>query len=309
MNIVYVAKHGCGYNQDEDAISYSLEKLGHRVTKIQEVGNETDVNFLVKEAASKADLLLFHKWCSPEILDVLEDKLVRAFWYFDLVENPDPHLSQRSKARRTWMERVVPNVDIGFCTDGDWVAKDTSGKLVWLMQGADERMSAPVKQVDPPRYPILFAGSTIKCGKLRDTFVKDLASRYGKKFTHIHSVGPKGGIYREQLGTVLANTGIVVAPDFPVSSRYWSNRVYVMLGLGGFLLHPKCKGLLDHYHPPELVMYSDRNDLFALIDVFMDHPYTRYCRACDGFERTLKEHTYRHRCQKLIEEVERRCMK
>ena len=136
MKILYVAKHDCGDNQDEQAIAYALAQLGHDVVKIHEKPRHRTHNLLTE----RGDFLLFHK-C--EDMTILKNPTPKAFWYFDLVDSEDPTLKPRATSRVQWMRQFMPHCLVGFCTDGDWVEKCKQtypNKLYHLMQGADERM-------------------------------------------------------------------------------------------------------------------------------------------------------------------------
>lgn len=309
MRILYVAKHGSGGNDDEGAIAWALRQLRHEVVCIQEKDGRQVLNL-------EGDLLLFHKWHDVEALRAVAHRMKRAFWYFDLVETDDPTLQHRCRNRRQWMGDIIPCVTVGFCTDGDWVEKYAGrefggtkeghqDRLVWLMQGCDGRVAGfPFSPVQN-QPPILFTGN-LKGGLLRQSFVREMNARYGRSFNHIPA-----GVYGLNLGQTVASSELVVAPDYPVSDRYWSNRVYLTLGFGGFLLHPYSAGVAAHYRPDhEIKFYHDRDHLHELVSVYLGDEKRRH-RQAQGVaarERTLKEHTYLARCHQLISEVGRRVL-
>ena len=297
MKILYVAKHGSGGNQDEDAIAHALTTLGHEVIRIQEHKGGA-------ATGESADFLLFHKWSGRMANKVIPWlKMKKVFWYFDLVDyQQDPTLRKRNLNRINWMGSTVPMVDLGFCTDGDWVRKDYSGgKLVRLLQGADGRFIGKQNSARDP-IEILFTGISKGGGVKRIGFVDDMVTRYGDKFEHISS-----GSYQHSLGRRITRAKIVVAPDSPVTNYYWSNRVYTSLGFGAFMLHPYCKTLLSHYEDrKEIVYYKSRKELHKLIEYYLSRPEERERIAEAGMKRTLAEHTYKHRCEKLIQIVKER---
>ena len=129
MRIVYVARHRPGDWDEGAGISYVLEKFGHQVVRIQE--GEPLYRL-------KGDMLLYHHYGD---LSMLEHCRIRpkVFWYFDLVDFPDPILAARCNARKHWIEWATNASDLGFMNDGDWVAKDVTGKLHTLREGVDER--------------------------------------------------------------------------------------------------------------------------------------------------------------------------
>jgi len=299
MIVLYVAKHNSGGNDDEGAIAHSLGELGHEVIKIHET--KASPGWLAKLPC--ADLLLFHKWYNPAALKRLEGRLVRVFWYFDLVDFPDPTLHKRCDGRMRWMRDVTPHVELGFCTDGDWVARDETHKLTQLSQGADSRITgfSTGETSSETAGEVLFTGVS-NGGQVRSSFVEEMKAKYGSRFHHVWS-----GVYREKLADLIAGSRITVAPDGPVTNKYWSNRVYNALGFGAFLLHPWCEGLAEQYKGGrEIVYYRNRNHLYSLMEFFLQDDSASYRQdiAKAGLERTLREHTYSHRCRKLMEAVE-----
>jgi spore maturation protein CgeB len=127
-----------------------------------------------------------------------------------------------------------------------------------------------------------------------------MKASYGNRFRHVPN-----SLHQRELAEEISKCRIVVAPDSPVTDRYWSNRVYLMLGFGAFLLHPYCTDLAKEYvEGKELVFYRDRSDLHDKVAYFLAHPEERLAIAQAGYERTLRDHTYTKRCERLIELVQ-----
>ncbi len=317
MKIAYCARFDQALtNDDEGAIIHALRELGHEVTPCRE---EMARRWLPK---MEADLLLFHKLHAPDLLEAIRPRFKRiAFWYFDLVDFPDPLLAARCEMRRRWMTDTVPLVDLGFCTDGDWVANSrrlrmgsvvaAADKLRWLPQGADERLVGRGNEFSfqsmlglPPnlRSPdILFTGIGRGGGRQRVTFVEEMRERWGDRFVHVER-----GVHGETLKELVARSKVVVAPDSPVTDRYWSNRVWLLLGFGAFLLHPWSNQLAGMYEDgKELRYYCDRKELHGLISFFLDRGASERKAISDAaLQRTKAQHLYRHRCEELIRQVE-----
>lgn len=313
MRVLYVAKHDPSDNQDELAIGHALEQLGHSVVRVQEKRRRRDVPLMsVIRESQRFDFCLFHKWDVVSEIEEVARLMPCAFWYFDMIRpvDDDPTLAARSETRIKWMADVlaIPRVVAGFCTDGDWVCEDRgrTGKLRWLMQGADERtlgFGTPIPNYDGPE--ILFTGM-INHGRRRAAHVEHLRQRYGDRFAVMGDGGPKYRKHGRELADVFASCKVVVAPDGPNTPRYWSNRVYLTLGLGGYLLHPRCEGLFDHYRPSELTTYKDWDHLDYLINRACDlPPMYRRMEAERGHERTNESNLYRHRVKNLVDEMER----
>lgn len=310
MRVAYIAKHDSGGNQDEEAVVHAFQQLGHTVHCIPE-------EFGYKVVDQKVDLVLFNKWHDLDSLKRLRGKCPVVFWYWDLVDwRGDVTLHSRCTQRMQWMRDIIPLVDIGFCTDGDWAQRyniyASEPKLVWLTQGADERIAGRgqgrpdgMKREDMPTNlqgpEILMTGIYKGGGVGRMSFVQWMRENYGDRFTLVEK-----GLHGEHLKETIARTEIVVAPDSPLTSRYWSNRVYLMLGFGAFLLHPYCEGLIGQYSDSGLVYYSDRHHLRLMIDHYMNRPEERHRIASAGLRTTLFRHTYRHRVDELLRVVRQR---
>lgn len=300
MKILYVAKHGqSNSNDDEGAITHALNRLGHDV----QLFNESEGYRVV---GTRGDLLLFHKWTTDavRILKLMKGSMPRVFWYFDLVDFLDPTLASRCQTRKAWMGDILPNVELGFCTDGDWVvASPHASRLIWLPQGADERVIGRGVVKDPLfSIDILFTGGK-KGGRARESFVDELTCTYGPQvFTHIEK-----GVHRRRMANLITCSKVVVAPDGPVTDRYWSNRVYNALGFGAFMIHPYCRMLADQYlDGKEILYYRDRVELHQMIHQALLSPDLRKTISEGGLQKTIQEHTYTHRCAQLIQTVQER---
>lgn len=287
MKIGYVAKHDSGGSDDEGAIVYALEKLGHEVLRLRE-SRGSRAHHLA------CDFILFHKW--SDTLAMKRCRVPLVFWYFDLVDYPDPTLLHRNEQRKDWMRRITPLVRLGFCTDGDWVSRDTSGKLHVLRQGADERIVGLGEPYPNVSYDILLTGIRAGGGRKRISFIDEMRKTYGDRFYHVQT-----GVYREELKRLIASSKIVVAPDGPVTDSYWSNRVYNALGFGAFLLHPYCRELVGEYLPwKDFLFYANRDHLHQLIASSLAHPLSRKVVSDGGLAYTKEKHLYRHRCEELV---------
>jgi hypothetical protein len=293
--ILYIANHGRQDNDDEGSIAHALESLGHTVVCVSEHDGEC-----ARTAHNQGiDFVLFHKWSDVETLAVT--KVPKVFWYFDLVRyDSDPTLFTRCSGRIRWMGSVVPHIDLGFCTDGDWTADDKANKLVLLRQGTDIRIAGR-RGSSYHTHPILFTGISKGGGIERVDFAEEMNHVYNENFHHFQN-----GLYREALADEVARAKIVVAPDSPVTDRYWSNRVYVMLGFGAFLLHPYCAELAKEYSDgKEIVFYHSRGDLHSKIEHYIDdkHRKERDNIARRGLEKTLVQHTYTKRCESMLSTI------
>jgi hypothetical protein len=303
MRVLYVAySHAADHdNADENCIGWCLERLGHTVVRVRERECGDHLPHLLK--GEPFDFVLFHKWEEYDVLAALPWPKVN--WYFDLISNNDDQtLLSRMEFRRRWYSKVLPLCSLIAFTDGDWVAHDRTGKLRWLTQGCDPRVAGPGKPYEgPPRPPLLFAGM-IHHGHRRAAHVAELKARYGDDLEILGDrFGPAFRKHGRELADYMAGR-IVIAPDGPCTDRYWSNRVYQALGFGAFLLHPHCRALAEHYHfGQELAVYRGWDELHNQIELYRQHEVQRNFLAAAGLHRTLREHTYKHRVERLVEEV------
>lgn len=316
MKILYVANHGqlTSSNDDEGAIAYSLRQLGHEVIEAPE-------KYLSRALTHRADLLLFHKLPTNRAAMFLKAVQVKqmpsVFWYFDLVDSGAENecLRWRTNERKTWMREVLPLCSLGFCTDGDWVLNAEPAqhrhKLHWLTQGADPRGIRPEGPLRPPQgieldpsTDLLWVGG-VNGYPQRLTLMNELAGRYGTRFRVIgHDA--RSRIYGPRLAEYVVGSKIVIAPDSPVTDRYWSNRIYNMLAMGAFLIHPLCERLMNQYmYDDDLVGYDSREELHAKIDHYLQNPQERDLIAASGYLTTRSTHTYLHRCEEMLNIVEK----
>lgn len=296
--ILYIARHSSGHNDDEGAVTYALGQLGHEVKCLQE-----DQGHLAERMSRDSDIVLFNKWSDTATLTRIHCPAV--FWFWDLVDHPaDVSLQRRCEQRKNWMVDTIPLVDIGFLSDGDWVKNCAKflqlGKLVWLPQGADERFCG-FGQAVPKKHDILFIGSS-NGGIKRQSFVLEMREKYGSRFAHVSK-----GCHGIDLRNLIASSKIVVAPDGPVSDNYWSNRIFITLGFGGFLLHPQLSGLWKFYKTgTDFIEYDSRPQLHRLIEYYLERPDYRDSVSANGLKKTLEDNTYRHRCEKMMAVVKER---
>lgn len=319
---MYVGRHDGADNDDEGAIAHALRALGHDVLCKDEVRDPPKLADVMRYGP---DFLLTNKWSDLRTLRAMP--CPKVFWFFDLVKSDDWALQARSVERERWVTDVTAVCDLGFLTDGVWVAADTTGRLTWLTQGADERVAGPwglkpnLETVYPgedraPAPPaawapnwtgdILFTGSVIH-GGVRASFVDEMRATYGDRFLAFGNKS-RDRVHGRRLAELMAAAKVVVAPDGPVTHNYWSNRVYLTLGFGGFLVHPWCErlGAQGYEQGTHLFYYRDRPHLHAMIRDLLNDDHWRDRRsviAARGYRLTAERHTYRHRCADLVRTV------
>jgi len=286
MKILYVAKKTGGTSRQisddtEGHVVYALERLGHEVVWISERVGE-------KVLKEDGDFVLFHKWDDPATLSKL--KIPKVFWYFDKVDWND---------REKWMKRIVPHVNLGFLTDKTWVDAQNNPKLTVLRQGIgakDMRDGTP----DYPRWPfrVCFLGNPY--GDRVDWCVR-LKKRYGLHFDIVDKV------FNRDLYDLCATVDVFVAPDYPGDDNYWSNRIYLTLGSGGLLVHPRYKGLAEEFEDGvHYLGYDSEEEMNKQIDLLLyDKELANKIRAA-GAKKVREEYNFVERCRSLVTETQQR---
>jgi len=281
MKILYLGNFDNPYSDaTEKHIRYALLQLGHEVEEV----NEKNVNpdELVEK---KCDLFLFHKGGMPQeqLLDVLQTMTCKkAMWYFDKVWGD----------RLIWMDSVVPFIDYAFLTDESWVKRHNLKNTYVVRQGIGNENASLGKYNEKYANEIAFLGSVY--GQ-RKPFVEALMMVYGDKFC------VRNDIFGRKLYDFCASTKIIVAPKFPQDDFYWSSRVYMILGSGGFLIHPKLYGLQEEFEDGKhLVMYNSGKELGDKINYYLKHPKERKKIQMAGYQHCIKNYTYLDRVKLMM---------
>jgi Glycosyl transferases group 1 len=290
----------------ERELDWTLEKLGHRVTRIQE-NKVSAVEVVQKCRESGTKLLIWvhtHGWdvqgdlynmlsqlrasgiktCSfhldrfwgLNILDKREERIgTHAFWKTDVVFTADGGNDDRFKERgvnHIWMPPAVVERDCYFGT-------------------ASLQFNSPVAFTGAEGYHPEYPFRPRLCGRLRE--------RYSTNFRSYT------GIRERALNDLYASVRVLVGDScFAGADRYWSDRVPETIGRGGFLIYPATPGL----NIPGLVTYEPGNieDLFAKIDYWIDDDRNqeRIRRRNEAHEFVKRNHTYTNRMQTLLQVME-----
>lgn len=138
----------------------------------------------------------------------------------------------------------------------------------------------------------------------RTQLVEWLKATYGAWFKHYGQFGRS--VRNQELNDVLASTKIIIGdslcPGF-THENYWSDRVYETTGRGGFIIHPRIKGLETEFREHEEIAfynYGDFEHLKELIDWYREHDDYREAVRKKGMARTIAGHTYHDRMKELL---------
>ena len=256
--LAYVARHNQkGVDDTEGHITRAFEELGWSVIKVMEG----------QELQEEADVMLYHKSIPQDF------EGIKVCWYFDKV-----FFQEREKE----VKEILEKSDLFFTSDGD--AFPDNEKVHILRQGVGYDCLGG-KKIDVP--DVIFIGSTY--GE-RAKWVKELKDKYGDRFKHYNNK------FGSELNDICVSGKVFVAPDFPSTENYWSNRVYDLTGRGAFVLHPYKKTLEEEFEG-NLAMYTD--DMFEQIDYFLDNEEERDDKRIKCRDITREKYTYKDRVKEL----------
>lgn len=289
MKIVYFANFGNeGSDNTEQHIKYAFEKQGHTVVCLKETTPKLEVLSHTKDAG----LFLFHKGGIKDgisfmrFIDILGSVVCpKVCWYFDKVWGD----------REAVIENLLPYIDKLFMTDETWARRHDFKNIEILRQGIGTENTSLGKEREELKTEIAFVGQVYGD---RIEFIEKLKARYGERFRVF------GNIFNRDLYDLAASTKIFVAPDSPGDDFYWSSRVYMILGSGGFLLHPKYEGLKAEYKDKEHLAYYDNfNDLCDKIDFYLENDKKRKRIQQNGYKQTINHYNYEKRCEMLLKQL------
>lgn len=283
-------------------IANSLEALGHTVVRCPMV-QATIHEMREVLATEKPDFILFSKgWFKTNNEDFIQffkhSGFLTVGWFFDLAWGTmrEGHIYQHMAFR----------ADIVCTTDGghDEQFRDAGIRHFTLRQGIYEPeayLAKPEKAED-----IVFVGTSVHSHYFswdhRKKLIDWLGVTYDKQFGWY---GQNDGIRNDKLNTLYASTKVVVG-DSVYSPNYWSNRLYETIGRGGFLIFPEIPGIEKEFTPYEhFIPYKVGHwaELKEKIDYYLTHDKEREKIRLAGFEHCKKHHTYKKRCERLIEIV------
>ena len=225
------------------------------------------------------------------LIDKLKGKYLTVSWLFDLYHD----LPREMGCIRNIYESPFL-ADMVFMSDGGkfGVKKET------LRQGIHE----PEAIIGTPNvdHDVVFIGSNTYYG--RHKMIEFLRQTYGERFAH-YGLGGKPEVRGLDLNNVIAGSKIIVG-DSVYSPNYWSNRIYEILGRGGFLLHPKVEGLEQEFKYYKHFIPFDRGNfeqIKEIVDYYLTHDKEREKIRLAGHKFCKENYTYTQRCQTLLQKV------
>jgi spore maturation protein CgeB len=113
----------------------------------------------------------------------------------------------------------------------------------------------------------------------------------------------KGTAWALDMYQILHNSRITLNHHIDVAEQYANNmRLFEATGVGVLLLTDWKVNLSEMFEPGrEVVAYRSPEECAELIDYYLEHDAQREAIARAGQQRTLREHSYYHRMQELVD--------
>jgi hypothetical protein len=297
-------------HSSENYYKRTLEKMGHTIYPVQE--GTFNVKILYEAINVHAIDLFFwvhtHGWITPGIEGFLDkcrlNKITSFAYHLDLYLGIQREIQM--------VNDPFFKVDHFFTVDSlmaRHLNENTECKAHFLPAGIFED-DCYRESPNHKKYPheIIFTGATNYHPEwpYRQKLVSWLKQTYGDKFAHYGPGGLDSVRGYPELNRLYASAKIVIGDtlckDFTYPF-YSSDRLFEVIGRGGFLIYPEIKGLDKYYKEMDDVVYyefDNFDNLKALIDHFLVDDLGREVIMNRGFWRTRKEHTYRHRFEEIL---------
>jgi len=260
----------------EPEICDYLEKAGHEVWRYHYP--KMDHQRFIRNA-EQWDLVItsLPQLFPPGFWETIKSKTKIIAWYFDWI--------QGYAGREQQYTRAIKPFDLVISTDGqiDMYARYGIDRR-WLPHACDLRTYHPVET--EVRRDVGFIGHVYT--PFRTRLLKGL-KRYN--FEHFGNKeecwGPR---YSETCNSVKIMVGDNCRNDIPY---YWSDRLYLSLGSGAFLMYPRVPGIEDYFTDGKhLILYDNESDLHNKIDKYLGLPEERKYIALQGAEEVAKNHNW-----------------
>ncbi len=292
------------HEDPENWIFDTFVKKGHNVVRIQKTMNTPYKDEILKACKdNNADILLFIK---PEIIPLdeyiaicKECQATTVMWNFDWMMAP---------GNKEWFVSKAKVTDIVFGTDGykenDFYIKEGINRIE-LHQGIDKDKHSSI-DVSIPEYEkyacdVAFIGSLYT--KEREKLDKFLRDNYNYR---LYGNTKENRIWYREFSKLCRVAKIIIGDNYVNDiDGYWSDRVYLTLGSGGFLLTHYVNGLEKEFQDGvHLAWWKDYKELKDKIEYYLSRPEERKKIAHTGYLEVQENHNYDKRIERFLSVVE-----
>jgi hypothetical protein len=265
--------------------------FGHRIAAYRVESFEPDFLILTRHAIEVGE---------PTLRRVLRDR-PSVFWYFD----PQP------KEKVVQLGRLVGSMYITYLAQVGWYQAAGIPDVRFLPQGVDPERDAPAESFPhqygcetsfvgsgqyPYRYTVLRAIAGVSRLQIR-------GPGWDKAPADLPVAG--GPVYGKRLAQVIRGAAISLGAsahaEQDLDRASASNRMWKILGCGGFYLGPYVRGI-DHFAQDGVhcAWYGDADHAVELTRQYLEDPDLRQRIAHAGRSHALAHHTYAQRLELLL---------
>lgn len=271
----------------EPEIAHWLRRFGARVDCWHYDGADLEA-FL----ARRYDLVLtsLPQWFPLDLWSRVEAPLVA--WYFDWIRDWNREAAYVPALRHFALTLSTDGFDNG------WYA-ERGIRRRWLPQACDTRFFFPMAGREKYACDVAFVGHAYLERRA------DLIRQLGRSFDFRH-FGEASDVYGTEHARICNSAKILVADNYRNDiPGYWSDRVYLEVGSGGFLLHPRVPGIEESFTDGEhLVLYDDLPDLHDKIRYYLSHDDEREHVQRHGWRHVHQHHSQQARVRELMQTCE-----
>jgi SAM-dependent methyltransferase len=300
LRIMLLGDFGSSWRHEALTANALLEQ-GHYVRRFHEYLMPS-VEHVVRELNSgRYDCLLFYKGriaarsveevftpTGEAIAEVIERARVPCYtWYVDRA-----YQFAFQPSREAWMRRVAPRCRVAFVADGALARTDWARWHV-LREPIDHRAVQRLFVPDAERKPLAFIGQLYGG---REDELAPVAAEFPLEFIT--------DTYGAALSPAIQGYQIILGPYFACVPGFWGNRVYVVLGHGGFFLAPEVEGMRAEGIVPDVHYAALGDDPKADLRYWLARPAERERIARAGQELVLARFTYERAVGELCRVIE-----
>jgi len=291
--------------RDEEFVIKELINANHLVTKIN---NFYFLKILYYLSKYKIDAIIFSSLNigKKNIFFLKQLKKPLFWWYFDS--------ANASRKRLKDVIRVAKNTKIFFNRDKINFSNYTKLgiKPIWLDQGAPDIINEKYN-CNNFEYDVGFFGSLSSVHKSRAKLLKKIDEKFNliiyskdkHKFKKLGFKNVKNFVFKNQIPEAISKIKITLILNSTCSAPYyWSDRIHIMIGSGGFCLTEFIEGIDKKYLPNKHhIIFNGENDCFEKINFWLKKNEKRKIIINNGFKHAHKYHSYKSRVLEFLDYI------
>lgn len=119
----------------------------------------------------------------------------------------------------------------------------------------------------------------------------------------VHRAWAGKEVYMRDFADVIKNVKIFIGQDadIPISGLYLSNRIFAVMGCGGFYLGRKTPGIEATFEiGKEVEVFESNEELLEKVKFYLENDDRRECIASAGQRKVLSQYTYKQQVEKIF---------